>query len=394
VKQEPKNVRAYLLLAQLLQETGAPIADVRAVVEKAVAADPTQNDARAILVQQLVRSGDSKQALNVAQQAQAAAPDDKVAARLLGRVQLAAGENQQAVTTFEKLQSAEPNSPAALLDLAEAQRAVGDEAAAETSLRKAIELKPDFAEAYQRLAAILVKNKRFGDATVLSKAFQAKQPNSPIGFMLEAETASADKRWPDAVAAWQQAYQRAKTPQLLLALRSALNQQGKTAEAQRLAADWIKANPKDGIVRMQLADEALSAGRYAEALEMFKAINSAVPGNVIVMNNLAWVASKQGDPKTVEYAEQALKAAPSMPAVMETAGTIFFEHGQTQRGLDLLKKAVELGPKASAVRLGYAKALAKSGDKDAARKEAKTALEGVPPELPLHQEIEAFSKTL
>ncbi|MDB5799468.1 MAG: system TPR-repeat lipoprotein [Rhodocyclales bacterium] len=394
VKAEPKNVRAYVLLAQLLQETGAPIADVRAALEKAVAADTTRNEARTALIQLLLRNGDSKGALSVAQQAQAAQPDSNEVLRLVGRTQLAAGEKQQAVATFGKLQTAEPNNPVALLELAEAQHATEDDAAAEASLRKAIELKPDMFDAYQRLASIMIKGKRATEATQLAKDLQRKRAESPVGFMLEADVAALDKRWVDVTAALQQAYQRAKIPQIVLGLRSSLNLQGKTAEAQRLVADWIKANPKDVMVRMQVADEAMTASKYAEALEMYKSINTAVPGNVVVLNNLAWTANKQSDPKAVEYAEQVLKAAPKVPGVMETAGTVFFDRGQTQRGLALIKQAVEIAPKAAAVRLGYARALAKSGDKDAARKEANTALEGVPAEMPLHKEIEAFIKTL
>ena len=393
VKGEPKNVRAYVLLAQLLQETNAPLADVRAALEKAVTADPTRIEARVPLVQLLLRNGDSKQALNIAQQAQAAQPDSTDALRLLGRTQIAAGEKQQAVTTFAKLQGAEPNNPVVLLELAEAQHAMADDSAAEASLRKAIELKPDMFDAYQRLARIMIDGKRASEATQLAKDLQRKRPESPVGFMLEGDVAAMDKRWPDATVALQQAYQRAKTPQIVLGLRSALNLQGKTADAQRLVADWIKTNPKEGMVRMQLAEEAMAAGKYGEALDIYKAVNAAVPGNVVVLNNLAWTANKQADPKAVEYAEQALKAAPKVAGVVETAGTIFFEHGQTQRGLTLLKQAVELSPKASAVRLGYARALAKT-DKDAARKEANTALEGVPADTPLHKEIEAFTKTL
>ncbi len=156
VQAQPNNVRDYVLLAQLQQETGASAAEVRATLEKGVAADMTQNEARAALIQLLLHSGDSKQALNIAQQAQAAQPDNNDVLRLVGRTQMAAGEKQQAVATFTKLQSAESSNPAALLELADAQRAVNDDAAAETSLRKALEIKPDMVDAYQRLAAIMV----------------------------------------------------------------------------------------------------------------------------------------------------------------------------------------------------------------------------------------------
>jgi putative PEP-CTERM system TPR-repeat lipoprotein len=394
VKAEPKNVRAQILLSQVMQEMQAPVAEIRAVLEKAVAADPGSNEARAALVQLLLRNGDAKQALEVAQQAVAAQPGSGAALKLLGRTELATGDKQQAVASFSKLQAAEPNNPAALLELALAQHSMNDDAAAEKSLRKAIELKPDMYDAYMRLSSLLLATKRIPEATQLAKQLQTKRPESPAGFMLEADAAATEKRWSDATAAMQKAYERAKTPQIVMGLRTALTMQGKTAEVQRVTAEWIKANPKDGMVRMQVADEALNAGKYAEALEIYKVVNTSVPGNIIVMNNLAWAANKVSDPKAVDYAEQLLKLAPRVPGAMETAGTIFFERGQQKRGLDLLKNAVDLAPKASAVRFGYAKALAKSGDKEGARKQATSALDGLPANMPLRKEIQDFTSTL
>jgi cellulose synthase operon protein C len=390
----PKNIRAGLILAQFLQDSNAPVADTRAALERAVAADPARNEARSALIQYLLRSSEGKQALNVAQQAVAAQPDSPDMMRLLGRTQMAAGEKQQAVQTYAKLQASEPQNPLAIYDLGEAQRATDDLAAAESNFRRALEIKPDFADAAQRLASILLRSNKQDEALQLAKSLQKANPGAPSGYMLEADILAGDKRWPEVSSALQTAWQKSKSPQILLGLRSALNLQGKSAEAQKLVADYLKTTPKDGVVRMQLADEALKEGRYAEALAYYKTLSTLAPGNVVISNNLAWVANKQADPKALEYAEQALKLAPRVPAVMETVGSVLLDRGQAQRGIALIKEAVELAPKASAVRLGYARALARSGDKAGAQAEATKALEGVPAELPLHAEIVAFRKSL
>ncbi|MFT3736613.1 MAG: PEP-CTERM system TPR-repeat protein PrsT [Rhodocyclaceae bacterium] len=394
VQKFPKNVRAVLTYAQFLQETNSPLPEVRAALEKAVAADPARNEARVALVQFLLRTSEGKQALIVAQQAVASQPDSPDMQRLLGRTQLAGGEKQQAIATFAKLQSADPQNPIATFDLAEAQRAGEDLTAAENNYRRALESKPDFADAAQRLAAIYLKQGKTGEALQLARGLQKAAPGSPSGYLLEADLYSADKRWADVSAALQLAWEKSKSPQVLLSLRSALNQQNRTADAQKLVAEYLKTNPKEGVVRMQLADEALKDARYVEALNLYKTLNELAKSNVVIANNLAWVANKQNDPKAVQYAEDVLKLAPRVPAIMETAGSIFVERGQVQRGMAMLKEAVELAPKASAVRLGYAKALARTGDKATAAKEAEKALEGVPADLPLHAEIVAFRKSL
>ena len=79
-----------------------------------------------------------------------------------------------------------------------------------------------------------------------------------------------------------------------------------------------------------------------------------------------------GDPKAMGYAEQANQLAPNQPALMDTLGVLQVEQGQVAKGTALLRKAVELAPQAVDIRLNYARALIKSGDKSAARSELET----------------------
>ncbi|MCB1966563.1 MAG: tetratricopeptide repeat protein, partial [Candidatus Accumulibacter sp.] len=88
-----------------------------------------------------------------------------------------------------------------------------------------------------------------------------------------------------------------------------------------------------------------------------------------VLNNLAWVAAQQKDPKAMEYAEKANKLAPNQAPLMDTLGVLLVDQGDKARGLGLLKEAVALAPQAGQIRLNYAKALIKAGQKSEARKE-------------------------
>lgn len=54
---------------------------------------------------------------------------------------------------------------------------------------------------------------------------------------------------------------------------------------------------------------------------------------------------------------------------MDTLGNIVFDKGDTTRGLELMKKAVDGAPNSPGIRLNYARALVKAGQKDAAKKE-------------------------
>ena len=111
---------------------------------------------------------------------------------------------------------------------------------------------------------------------------------------------------------------------------------------------------------------------YAGSLAQYRSALAIEPNNALVLNNAAWVAQQVKDPKALEYAEQANKLVPDNPAIMDTLGGILVEKGDTARGLELIKKAVDGAPKAAGIRLNYARALAKAGQKDAAKKELQT----------------------
>lgn len=59
---------------------------------------------------------------------------------------------------------------------------------------------------------------------------------------------------------------------------------------------------------------------------------------------------------------------------MDTLGWICLETGNLARALPLLKKASALAPRAADIRYHYGMALARSGDKRAARRELELAL--------------------
>ena len=54
---------------------------------------------------------------------------------------------------------------------------------------------------------------------------------------------------------------------------------------------------------------------------------------------------------------------------MDTLAVLLLDKGDSARALDLLKKALDLAPQASQIRLNYAKALLKAGQKTEARSE-------------------------
>ena len=96
------------------------------------------------------------------------------------------------------------------------------------------------------------------------------------------------------------------------------------------------------------------------------------------MNDLAWSLNQLKDPRAVQLAEQAYGLVPKAAAVVDTLGQIVLDSGNEDRGLELLKQAAELAPKAPVFRLHYAEALARTGDRDGARRELDVVVRDFP----------------
>ncbi len=390
----PKVAQGYVQYAELLAMTGGQAKDIQALMEKGLAAVPTSLQIRAALVRLLVQGGDPKRALLLAQEAAVASPDDPTVLDLLGRAQVAAGETQQALSTFGKLSSRLPDSPGPLIALADLQVGAKDLTGAEQSLRKALKLKPDAVEAQQRLVVLLLNDKR-GDAAIgVAKDIQKQRKEAAVGFVLEGEVLSATGKKTEAIEPFSEAYKRDKSPQSVIRLHTARLAAGQPQEAAKLVADWVRANPKDLVIRSYLAERSLADRNYDSAVQQYRQMLEMAPKNPMVLNNLAWALGKLNDKSAIGVAEQAVALAPNSPVVLDTLGMLYVDGGDVAKGLEHLRKAVSLGPRLPQLRVNLARALIKNGDKDGARKELDEAQKVVPEKSTLRAEIDKLRASL
>lgn len=301
---------------------------------------------------------------------------------------------QQAQSTYSKLATRIPNSIVPLVALADIYTAGKDLSSAEQNLRKALAIKPDALDVQQRLIAVLATTNR-GDAAIAQvREVQRQRKDSPVGYMLEGEVQTTLKKPIEAVAAFEEAYKRDKSIQPLVRLHNARLAAGQTQEAAKLVADWLRANPKDLNVRTYLAERALTEKKYESAVQQYRQMLEIAPKNPMVLNNLAWALGKLNDKSAISVAQQAVALAPNSAVVLDTLGVLQLEAGETAKGLESLKKAVNLGPNQPQLRLNLAKALVKTGDKEGARKTIEAGLKSAPENTPLRKEMEQLLSSL
>jgi putative PEP-CTERM system TPR-repeat lipoprotein len=393
IASDPKNDQALLALAQTMAAAGAPAKDVVATVERAVAVNPRSAQARLALINFHLRARDTKAALGAAQSANSALPDNLQVLAALGQAQLAAGDTRQAIATFNKLAVALPQSTVPLMLAARAHVAAKDHDGAIQALRKALALQPDRADVHREAIAVFLAAGKPEEALADARALQKARPKEAVGYLFEAEVLAAQKKFADAAKANAEALKRQPLPSLVARQHDLLEAAGKTGEAEALVTSWLRDNPKDTVVRLYLAERDLRRKNYAAAAKSYREMLALQPENPIVLNNLAWALAQLNDPSAIDYAEKAYSIAPNSAAVADTLGWMLVERGDTKRGVELLGKAAAAAPNALEIRVHYARALAKSGDKTAAKRELERALQSAG-ESPLRAEAEALLKQL
>ena len=90
---------------------------------------------------------------------------------------------------------------------------------------------------------------------------------------------------------------------------------------------------------------------------------------------------------------KALALAPDAPAVLDTVGWLTVESGNVPKGLEMLKKAHNLAPKAATIELNLAKALIKAGEGKAAREHLEV-LARLPAGTPIRGDAEKLLLSL
>lgn len=367
---DPKNGAALLALAELRAKAGGTTEEVASLIGKAVTANPTDPTPRLALIGLYLGKKEVKSALSAAQDAVAVLPEQPAILDAAGRAQQAAGDSNQALATYGKLAALKPDSTLPYLRMADIEMAAKNKEAALQSLQKALKVKPDSLEAQRGIMMLDLDAGRVKEAIAVAREVQKQRPKEAVGYLFEGDAHASRKAWPEAVSAYRSGIKEVGgNNDLPIKLHAALIAGGSTAEADRFAETWLKEHAKDARFRLYLAELASGRKDYAGAVKQYRILLEGQPDNPAVLNNLAWVAGQMKDPKALEYAEKANKLAPNQPALMDTLALLLIEKGDTARGLELLKKALEIAPDASQIRLNYARALVKAGQKTDARTE-------------------------
>ena len=378
LNKDKNNTEALLALAKLAPSLGVTSKERIDWLERARLASPGSVQPALMLALAYAQSGDVKKALESAQQAQTAHPNSVEVLETLAILQKAAGATEQALVTYNKLAALQPNSAITLYRLAVAQVANADRNGAANTLRKAVSLQPDLLEAQVMLGSLELQAGRYPAAMKIAQLVQKQAATSAAGFILEGDIRMKEKNFPQAVKAYETAYDMSKNGMALVKLHQAYARSGKGEEGEAKLARALKEAPDDAGIRTYIAENSIRNGKYKDAIEQYEWLLKKQPDNAALTSNLAWAYWQVKDTRALDTAERAYKLNPGNAAAADTLGWILVEQGNTKRGIELLQKAVTSAPKVSEHRYHLARALMKAGDRTKAREELEILLKNAP----------------
>ena len=373
LKANPKHLNAMLAMA----DSAMRERDEKAYVgwlEKAAAAHPQALPPRLALARHLLGKGERNKALALAREALNANPDHPAALDLLGSVQLALGDTANAQGSYRTLVERLPGQAMPLIKLAAVQVAAKDLPGARKSLLDALRAQPDSLDAQMMLGHVEIQSGRHDEAQRIARQVQKQQPDGAAGYILEGDAALARKDHPAALSAFERAHKLAPSGALLLRQLQPLNALQRAEEGEKRLADWLQRNPQDAGTRIALAEQLILRKQYPAAAAHYLILDQSNPGNLLVLNNLAWALAESGDKRALGYAEKALKLQPDSAAVLDTLGWILVRQGQHERGIKLLQQALSKTPDAADIQWHLASAYAQSGDRARAQRELERLL--------------------
>jgi tetratricopeptide (TPR) repeat protein len=134
--------------------------------------------------------------------------------------------------------------------------------------------------------------------------------------------------------------------------------------------------PNNGVVLSTLALVLDTAGRWAEARQVYEVVLKLDPNNGVALNNLAFLLSEHGGDldDALTKAQRAKQLLPDLSEVSDTLGWIYLKKNLTDNAIDIFQDLVNKVPAQAVFRYHLGMAYSQKGDKTRALKELQDAL--------------------
>ena len=294
---------------------------------------------------------------------------------LQSRVLMAEKRYNEALPLLNDIITRVPESVFARALLSETYLMLGQVKDARRQLESILEEQPLYVPALVLIVRMELQSGHYEQALENAEKIQKSQPDLYMGYELVGDARTARKQYIEAKTAYTQALNIKPSAVLTIKLSETLKRSGKPEDAPAVLLAWLNDHPDDTKLLQFLGTSYQDIGQNGKAIQAYEKVLTVQPDNMVALNNLAWLYSLSNDPKALVLAEKAYSAYPDNVGIQDTYGWLLVQQGQVDKGLELLKQAMEKLSEVLEVRYHYAVALLKSGEKTEARKRLNQLLQ-------------------
>jgi len=346
VKLDPRDPKLRLQLAGVLARSKGDRAEAIAQLQAILKQSPGDGDALKSLFDVQMADRDWKSAIDTAKRVKAALPDNPLGPYLLGLAYQGDKQYPQSIKEFRLSLDKQPRAIQPLTALVKTYIAQKRPDAALKQIRRMLKKAPDNAVAYNLKGEVLMMD---------------HQPKQAVGAFRAAIKGNA--KWLVPYRNLASAYLAQKDPDA--AVRAYKEGIGAVAQAQPLLFD--------------LASLYQDRGDHEAAIAQYQTALKEDPASTAAANNLAMMlVTYKHDKASLHEAKQlaARLADSDNPAYLDTFGWVLYKNGELTPAVKAFETAVKKAPKAGLLRYHLGMALYGEGNKEAARKNLKIALDG------------------
>ncbi len=361
-----------------------------AALSKAIDADPNFTDAILLQADIDLRNGRAARAVSALEALEKKQGKQGRAQVLLADAYRAAGRLDDAAAIFEEQIKQSPQNTKAYLFLGLIQEQQKKTEAARRSFEKAFELAPGNLLALSKLIDLDLLAKDFDAAMQKAEQQMQKAPDAGSSYLLKGKVLTAKKDWPAAEAALKKAIEMdpgtASAYDLLVGIYL---ETGKSEQAIAELETVLKKSPQNKGALMTLASVYEKRGDHTTARDTYERLLALDPNEAAVLNNLAYIYAEHlgQTEKGLELARKARSLAPGNAAVSDTFGWVLFKSGDYQQAVALLEEAASRIGDDPEVRFHLGMAHYLMGQGDAAKSDFERAL-GMGKDFPSKNEAE------
>ena len=374
LNEKKSSVEPYLALSRIAKARGDE-AGMVLWLEKARTQISTDLRSRLVLAEYYLRTGEQDKVGRLVKELVSLAPTETGVLAIQGQWLMRQQQFNEALKPLKALVARRPDYAPGHVLLAKAYLQLGQLSAGRGQLDMALQADEFDIPALMLQANLELLEGRPENARIYIQKVQKIQPDFAMAYFLEGKIEEKENNFNKAVRAYNVALKLQPASDVVVRLAGAYMSTGNADAAVRPLKEWLRIYPQDTEIRLVLGGIYQASGDNKAAAREYEQVVDAQPENIVALNNLAWIYSQEGLPEALLLAERAYKLAPESPGVQDTYGWILVQHGDVEKGSQLLKNAMESLPESAEVEYHYATALARMGQTDEARRRLRQLLD-------------------